>query len=313
MQNQLAIAAIVLAGVSTAVAGYAVMENQQLRVQLEERKLIPTGDDGDLAVALAPQERGALEALPSEVEQRLRAVEARVEAVDKGLAVQEQEVAAAKAEARRAADGVVPAAGPGGGVDVSKGGGATAEQIRAMIKKQVEAEVEAGKVKDREKPSLGAVAAHLKLSDVQKSEVERAVLEGKQAVFDTLSIPTKDGTVFTEELTDTIVSMVTEGEMEGGAKFMKLFVRMNAEKIPGTDETYVQRMNTIKAGVTQQIQRDLTPEQFAEYEKMRVAQDPTEMKVAGDPWEKVMTDVAAKLPEDKKNALEEWQKEEEGK
>lgn len=314
MQNQLVVVALILGVASSAVAGYSLVENQRLRIQLEERKLLPSNESGALALAVDPASRDALAALPSEVERRLKAVEARVERVDKGLANQEQEVEEAKAAAR-AVTGLPPSGGDGGGggVDVTKGDGASAEQIRAMIKKQVEEQVEAGKVKDREKPSLGAVASHLNLNDVQKAEVEKAVREGKQAVFDTLSIPTKDGTVFTNELTNTIVSMVTEGEMQGGAKFMKLFVRMSSETIPGTSETYVDRMNAIKSGVKSQLQRDLSPAQFAEFEQMRVAEDVTEIKVKGDPWEKVMVDVAAKLPEDKKQAFETWQAAEQGK
>jgi hypothetical protein len=312
MQNTLAGFSLGLAALAVAGAGWALVENQKLRTQLQERELLPGDDVDPLGAAITGP--GAPRALsPAEISRRLEAMDERLERVNDTMAVRDRQVneLAATLEVRGTAP--VAPAGLGSGVDVVQDGGVPdAERLNALIKKQVEAQVKAGKVREREKPSLGAVASHLKLTDVQRAEMEREVLRGKQGIFDTLSIPAADGTVFTDQIVDTIVTVITKGEKEANPQFMQLFMRMGVEKIPGTDETYAQRMDDIKKTVTDAIRRDLSPEQFAEYEKMRVAKDPTEMQVEGGPWEKIMAQVGAKLPEDKKKELEAWQKQESG-
>ena len=155
MQNSLAAASLALAAVATAGAGWALIENQKLRTQLQERSLLPAPGENPLA-SPAPGERAALP--PTEIARRLEAIDQRLERVNDTVAVHDRQVheLAATMDVRRATEAESGAAPRDG--DVRATGISDPAQIAALIKKQVAAEVKAGKVKERKKPSVDAVA-----------------------------------------------------------------------------------------------------------------------------------------------------------
>ncbi len=288
MQNPLAVAALLLGVASSAIAGYALMDNQRLRVQLQERKLIPASDDGT-ELALAPEDEPApLAALPAEVERRLQAIEARVEAVDQGLAGQEQAVEAVKADARRAAAAGPDEATARGGVDVVAGTKTDAE-LTQLINKAVDAKAEKMARKWDKKPAIGRFVKSLGLTDVQQQAIEREVVRGQREMKALFETPTADGTVLLDEFVNAMASSMLEPE-KGKAKMMAVFGRLMTETVPGTDETYATKMEAVKTSVSDSFRRDMTPEQYAEYEEWEI--DPTEIKdIPDSPWKELETQV----------------------
>lgn len=311
MANSLAAMSLTLAGLAVAGAGWALVENRKLRVQLEERALLPASGADPLESGGA----GTPAPLPpAEVARRLAEIEGRVADVRTAVNLQERQVRelAATVEVRDAATDPGPSGGPSGGVSVATSGAPDPERQRALIKSMVETEVQAAKIKDEKKPSLDRVAAHLQLSDVQRESVQREVVRAQREIMDTLKIPTQDGTVFLDELVDVFVIGATGDQAAAGGKMIQLFTRLTTEKIPGTDRTYAVHVDGIKVGVKETFRRDFSPEQFAAYEGMGVAEDPTEMQVPGSPWMELMGKVAEKLPEDQRKAMEQWQQQQTG-
>ena len=65
-----------------------------------------------------------------------------------------------------------------------------------------------------------------------------------------------------------------------------LFTRIVQEKIPGTDETYAQRVELVKGRLRETFKRELTPKQHGVYEAWEM--DPTEIKdIPGSPWKEL--------------------------
>jgi hypothetical protein len=308
MSQSLAVVSLGIAGLAVAGAGWALVENHKLRVQLEERQLLPASGADPLGGEAAGG-AGVAPLPPAELARRLAEVEGRMADVRSAVAVQERQVRqlAATVDVRDARP-----APPGDGATVAPASGqpsppADPEGQRALIRALVEKEVEAVKVKEEKKPSLDRFAAHLQLSDVQREAVQREVVRAQREIMDTLRQPAQDGTVFLEELVDVFVIGASGDQAKAGGKMIQLFARLTTEKIPGTDRTYAAHVDGIKAGVKESFRRDFSTEQYAAYQGMGVAEDPTEMQVPGSPWMELMQKVAEKLPEDQRKALEQWQ------
>jgi len=288
----MAAVSLVLAVVSTTAAGWAVIENRSLRAQLEERQLLPPRRgtdyltlDGDASQPLPA---------PAAVATRLREMEKRLTEASERIETQNEQHHAAMAglsdelqtTARRVEEAMVDAGGQPGVVVPAPGVSAPDDdRIKKMIESKVEEEVKKQQSKDQKKPPLSQVAATLGLSEYQREQMRREVVRAQEEMIEVLSIPTSDGTVLIDELLSMYSGKEASTPEEAQARMLKIFGRLSSEKVPGSEETYVKRMESVNRRVTDAFRRDLTPEQWTEYEKMGIP-DPTEIQVKGSPWEK---------------------------
>jgi len=199
-------------------------------------------------------------------------------------------------------DGVQPSSPVDAGIVAGRDLESEAQKpLRALVRRIVAEEMEARKAAaaaagkdgpgneaapkgDEKKPPLSQVAAVLGLSEAQRDAVREAVVRGQGEVIEMLRRPMADGKVPLEEIFDVFL----DDPEKAKARAPALFGMLLTEKIPGTDETYGLRWDALKRRTAESFARDLTPEQFREYEKMGL--DPLEIQVPGSPWLEVLQD-----------------------
>ncbi|MHC4954122.1 MAG: hypothetical protein ACYTGZ_09545 [Planctomycetota bacterium] len=138
------------------------------------------------------------------------------------------------------------------------------------------------RIKANKKPAMGVFASALELTKEQRAATERVVIEGQRRVHEILNIPTADGDNFMDELVEIVAQGFARPGKDPG--FRQLFARIITEKIPGTNETFGARIESVKNDMRTAFKRDWTPAQYKEFEEWGV--DPTEIdKVPGSPNE----------------------------
>lgn len=180
------------------------------------------------------------------------------------------------------------------------------EELKAIVDDAVQRKTERVldelRVKTNKKPAMDAFASALKLSEGQRAATERVVVEGQQQVYAILGTPTYDGTNLVDQLVEIAAKGIAEpGKDHGWGLWL---ARVLSEKIPGTDETYGTRIESVKNGMRATFKREWSEAQYREFEAWGV--DPTEIEgVPGSPNEallKRVTDRArvlgAALPKD---------------
>ncbi|MFV1958450.1 MAG: hypothetical protein ACC662_03450, partial [Planctomycetota bacterium] len=196
-------------------------------------------------------------------------------------------------------------ASEGGGGAAGDGGAAPegTEQIREMVDEAVARKAaQLRRMRDK-KPPIAVFAKTLGLDGGQREVVEQEVLRGQREIQAILEIPAADGTYFLDELVEVLADGLARPGQNPG-RGMKLFGRLLAEEIPGTSETYAERVEAVKKSVRDTFRRDLTQEQYALFEAWEM--DPTEIKgIEGSPWKDLerrvierARDLGATLPED---------------
>ncbi len=152
------------------------------------------------------------------------------------------------------------------------------------------------------KPSIDVFAKTLDLTDVQRQDVEREVLRAQHDIAGILQVPMADGTQALEELVEVMAdSLARPGKDPGRAT--RLFGRLMAENVPGSNETYAARVEAVKAELRASFRRNWTAKQYATFEAWQM--DPTEVKgIENSPWKGLEARVieraralGAKLPE----------------
>ena len=288
MQGNLGVAALLIGVVALGVSGYALLqdtgdEGLTGRIALLEQQV------DDLQVALAEQE-AAKAPVPSLMGHSLEGLQ------PSGDPPSSKESGGAESPAR--ADGsavdVVPLAADGP---------AMGEDIEALVDKAVEKKAAQMQTMRNKKPSIDVFAKTLELDDEQRAAVERDVVRAQNALRDLLRTPTADGTDLMEELIEVMAQGIADpGENPGaGAKW---FQRVMSEKVPGYDETYAVRAETLKNALRQSFKRTWSEAQYARFEEWKM--DPTEVQgIENSPWkevEQLVRDRAralgAELPED---------------
>ena len=149
-------------------------------------------------------------------------------------------------------------------------------------------------LKQNKKPAIGAFAAALELSAKQRRETEKIVVAGQHRIHEALRIPTADGSSLMEEVVEIVARGVAEPGKDHG--FGKWVQRVMSEKIPGTDETYGARIESVKNDMRASFKREWSDEQYREFEEWRV--DPSEIQnVEGSPNAALMRRVYARARE----------------
>lgn len=210
----------------------------------------------------------------------------------------------AKLEERVAASGTIAAPPPGGSFPMPPAGspgaalppGAEAEEgLRALVRQTVreeadarekeKAEGKAGKAQppaEGRKPPLSQIAAELDLDEAQREAVHQAVLRGQEETLALLRMPTPGGRVPLDDLMKVLMGPA-EGQKE---RVVEVFGMLATEKVPGSSETYAQRLEGVKKATAENFRRTFSPEQFKAYEK--TGQDPLEIQVPDSPWIQVL-------------------------
>ena len=136
------------------------------------------------------------------------------------------------------------------------------------------------KIKANKKPEINDFAKVLKLTPEQREEADRVIVEGQRETYALLETPTQDGSNLMTELVDLVARGFAEpGKDHGWGKWLG---RIMTEKIPGTDQTYAERLEQVKQGMNAEFKRTWTPAQYKEFEAWGV--NPTEIKgVPGSP------------------------------
>ena len=175
-----------------------------------------------------------------------------------------------------------PAPEAEGPASTAEGGDGIQAIVDDAVERKTERVLDEMRVKADKKPAMDVFATTLELSREQRDATERVVLEGQRDVHAILATPAYDGT----NLMDQLVEIAAKGIAEPGKDHgWGLWVaRVLGEKIPGTDETYGARIESVKSGMRAAFKREWSEAQYREFEAWGV--DPTEIEsVPGSPNE----------------------------
>lgn len=178
-----------------------------------------------------------------------------------------------------------------------------AEIVDAAVARKAEQMQEEMRIKRNKKPAMDVLAKMLELTDAQRTSAERVVVDGQRQVYETLDTPTDDGTNLMDELVEIVARRFAEPGKEHG--FGAWFQRIAKEKIPGTDQTYAKRIESVKNGMRETFKREWSAEQYREFQEWGV--DPTEIaKVPDSPFDRLGERIkergralGANIPDDK--------------
>ena len=181
------------------------------------------------------------------------------------------------------------AVGDGGGAGSKPAGDGDPETMTAAMREMVDAAVEKKaeqlRVMRNKKPSLEAFADVLALDDEQREAVAQGVVQAQSEIRAVLLQPAEDGTVFLDEFVETFAHGIANPgkDPQRGAR---LFQRLIAEKVPGSDATYAQQAEAAKAKLRETFKRTMSPKQYATFEAWQM--DPSEVQgVPGSPWKEL--------------------------
>jgi len=187
--------------------------------------------------------------------------------------------------------------------DLAESDEALVTAVDAAVDRKTKRVLEELRIKANKKPAFGVFAKMLELTDGQRAVTERVVVEGQRQVHEILDMPTNDGTSLMDGLVEIVAKRIAQPGTDHG--WGRWVARVTTEKIPGTDETYGARIESVKNEMRATFRRQWSAAQYKEFEEWGV--DPTEIeKVPGSPnaelWKRVAERaraLGAEIPEDK--------------
>ncbi len=277
---------LILAVVAIGFAVVALMENRDLRSELEDRNVV--GDDADEGIVTD-------ESSPEEMLRRLAAVEEDVARVDRVVSESEADVPGLEGR-----PDVISLPSP----EMTEEDKAEAElKLQALVDEAVEKKAAILQTMRNKKPSIDAFSETLGLTEEQRAATEAEVLRGQREIRALLDTVSDEGTNFLDEVVNVLATgMAKPGQ--AGAEWGKLFQKLVTERVPGTNQTYAERAEAVKQTVRDAFRRDMTKPQYARFEAWQM--DPTEVQgIEGSPWEEVMPlvierarEMGADIPDD---------------
>ena len=154
------------------------------------------------------------------------------------------------------------------------------KKLESLVEKKVEERI-SDKQKYWEngeyKPPLSVLVEELQIDPVTESKVADFINAGKDEVFAVFRSPRMDGGNFVDDLVNALKS----GRKQ---EVQKVFLKMFSEKIPGTEETYIQGYVKVRNAVNSEIRLLLRDEQWKSYESQNV--NPLDVKTGYDPFAK---------------------------
>ncbi|MEE8107441.1 MAG: hypothetical protein V3T86_18045 [Planctomycetota bacterium] len=189
------------------------------------------------------------------------------------------------------------------------GGTDNASELEAIVNEAVDKKtarvLDKMRVKQNKKPTFAAFASVLELTDQQRAETERVVVDGQRESYEILNTPTANGNNLMDELVDIVARrFVTPRQNNGMGKWIG---RILSETIPGTNETYAARLGVVTDNMKATFKRSWSATQYREFEEWGV--NPTEITgIPGSPndalGKRIMQrakDLGAKVPESEPN------------
>jgi len=151
--------------------------------------------------------------------------------------------------------------------------GESKEEAEARLKELVDEAVEKKaaiiETMRNKKPSLDAFAQTLELTDEQRAATEQEVLRGQREIKALLDTVSDEGTNFLDEVVDVLaVGIAKPGQV--GERWGKLFARLVSEKVPGSDQTYAERAESVKQSVRDAFRRDMSEAQYTRFEAWKM-------------------------------------------
>lgn len=150
----------------------------------------------------------------------------------------------------------------------------TLETLQYVVKDQVKEEMAKLKKKKGAEVSVKYLAKELELDTYTQERLSLFYNECKDRGLALLSAPREDGGNFM----DDFIQAETSGT--GGKE---VWGRLFSDRVPGTDQTYFQRLMEIGAETTRNIETLLTPEQIEGYGTYDI--DPFKVNTGYDPFE----------------------------
>jgi len=190
--------------------------------------------------------------------------------------------------------------------DDAPGGTDNARELEAIVNdavnKKTERVLDKMRVKQNKKPSFDQFAKVLELSPEQKQAAERILAAGQRETAQILDTPTASGANLMNELADAFArGFANPGKDNGMGKWVG---RLFTEKIPGTDQSYAERLGEISNRMKASLKQEWSADQYSEFEEWGV--DPNEIQDvpggADDMWGQRITsrarELGIELPED---------------
>ncbi len=162
--------------------------------------------------------------------------------------------------------------------DIVEDGGALEAIVDAAVDRKTKQVMDEMRIKANKKPAMDVFASVLELNDRQRAAAERVVVDGQNQVHAILETPTANGANLMDDLIDIVAKGIARPGKDHG--WGPLFARIVSEKIPGTDETYGARIESVKNRMRATFKRDWSEAQYREFEEWGV--DPTEIEKVPD-------------------------------
>ncbi len=160
----------------------------------------------------------------------------------------------------------------------SSGSGVRKEDIEELIEEKIKNRQPMGK-----EPPLSAVAARLDLTETERNTLETILRQKKNEMMVLLKTPRPDGGNVLDDFADKIIDVMATGDEQKGKKvFVELFQRLAAEKVPGTDKTYLANILTMQEATRGAFKEALSENQFKTFEALRI-ENPMDIKIPNDP------------------------------
>jgi hypothetical protein len=250
-QNQIVNLAMPLLLVAIAAEGYALVESRQKIAELAAEVDLNAQQDAARAAKQREQtqtkisklqqrvalQREQLDSIEAELKQRIQKSEAVEAAVAKKLEVLSKKAGAAASVAGEAKsmDAAIDAAVAG----------KVEQAVEAKMKKELKKRRRRGG--EEWKPSIGELEKELEMDAFQVQKSTEMFNRGKDLAFELFKTPREDGTSLLDDL--AVAMRGEDPEKNAGRVFMRIFT----ERVPGTEQTYLQEIMKIRGGVVEDL------------------------------------------------------------
>ncbi len=269
MSTTLHAIALIAAALALAVAGYVAVEARSGSANLEARL-------------------ASLEAQISQLERKRDASPREPVLVGTGGRVSIGPSEASGRTAPAAGGSAMGETAPAAGGPPVRVGAEVTEELQELVAEAVEKKAaEYHVMQTTKKPPIDLFAETLELTDDQRYVAEREIVGAQREIKGILEIPAADGTNFVDELVEVFAQGIAHpGENPG--RGMLFFGRLLTEQVPGSNETYAVRIESVKERLRSTFRREWTDKQYATFEAWKM--DPTEVEdIEGSPWKEVET------------------------
>lgn len=289
MSKTLAAGSCVLSVAAVALAAWTAAENRALRHQLEAQQILaPAGDPGLVdggPDAATPLPGGAA---PASLPDRLAALEARVAA----LPETDPDAPAPLAPLPMVPSSTPEPAPPGGAAAGAPSGTATPlapdgrseAEIQKQVKDAVEKELESVKRRQKKAATFADFTKELQLNETQQTMVQDELARMQLEVLQLLRTPTEKGYVPLDYLLE---AWSNPNRQVGNRRYREVVDALKLAKLPGTELSYQDHIDSMKASVNDPFKRTLNEEQWEVWKSWEL--DPSRISWTDSPFHQELT------------------------